>query len=396
MKAAFLVTNYNEHDAIAIYTKELRRKFDVSDVFAEQSASPAGTGIRTQYLRRLNWTLGTYLLEWKFGISAGWLNKLLVSARNRGYNRAVEELAQYDIVWLHWSMFSEFGEVFRRLAKLSRRPVLVFDYHGITPVKYADTRGKKFIMQKGFDFCGSPADAADICITHSEYTRAELAQNSSVRNTEIVYFFCPENPPVGDLPKALRGKTKNRKILLSFGRIARHKNLETVIRTVAQLRNPSLLYVIAGNDSRPSLRREKERLLQIAVDLGVEKQVIFTGEVSDAQKWRLYKEAYVYILASWHEGFGWPLIEVMSIPRPIIASRSGSIPEVVGAAALLFNPNSVSELVANLNSLIADPKIYEQYQQKSGQRSRAFTRSRFSKRIDQLIDLIKKTESKIN
>ena len=389
MKIAFLVTNYNDRDGIAIYVHELREKCSSSRVYAEQAAQTKDRGIETQYLRRQSWTLGTYLLEWKFGISFKWLDWLLNSWRERGYRKAVAKLSEFDAVWLQWSIFSEFGEIFYRLSKLRNRPVLIFDYHGITPPKFADTKGKRHIMQKALFAGGQAANVADIVITHSKYTRQELSRFSNVKNSEIVHFFYPAKPQVEKLPSAIMAKIKNKFVLLSFGRIARHKNLELVIRALAKINNLQLRYIIAGNDARPSLRREKERLLKIATELGVMEQIIFTGEVSEDLKWTLLNLADIYVLASFHEGFGWPLIEAMSIPCPVIASNRGAIPEIVADSALLFNPDSETELITQIKKITTDQDVYEHYVEKAKDRGREFTKAKFATRINQIFSLIK-------
>ncbi|RNI15808.1 glycosyltransferase family 1 protein [Methanohalophilus sp. RSK] len=69
----------------------------------------------------------------------------------------------------------------------------------------------------------------------------------------------------------------------------------------------------------------------------------------------LYKHAFCFVYPSIYEGFGIPPLEAMSVGCPVIASNVSSIPEVVGDAAILFNPHSEDELAAGIKSLYNNP-----------------------------------------
>jgi glycosyltransferase involved in cell wall biosynthesis len=70
----------------------------------------------------------------------------------------------------------------------------------------------------------------------------------------------------------------------------------------------------------------------------------------------LYKHAFCFVLPSLYEGFGIPLLEAMSMGCPVVASKASSIPEVVGNAAILFDPHSKEELIDAVESLYDDSK----------------------------------------
>jgi glycosyltransferase involved in cell wall biosynthesis len=70
----------------------------------------------------------------------------------------------------------------------------------------------------------------------------------------------------------------------------------------------------------------------------------------------LYKHAFCFVFPSLYEGFGIPPLEAMSMGCPVIASNASSIPEVVGDAAILFDPNSKEELIYAIKSLFDESK----------------------------------------
>ena len=84
-------------------------------------------------------------------------------------------------------------------------------------------------------------------------------------------------------------------------------------------------------------------------------KVTHLGYVPDADREALYARARVLVLPSHDEGFGLPVLEAMSAGIPVIASRRGALPEVVGDAGMLFDPDRPEELVASLEELLTDP-----------------------------------------
>lgn len=80
-------------------------------------------------------------------------------------------------------------------------------------------------------------------------------------------------------------------------------------------------------------------------ELNLEKTVIFTGLVSDADLLKLYQNARVFVFPSFYEGFGLPPLEAMGCGIPVVASNSSSIPEICGEGnAEFFDPHRVDEM----------------------------------------------------
>jgi glycosyltransferase involved in cell wall biosynthesis len=82
--------------------------------------------------------------------------------------------------------------------------------------------------------------------------------------------------------------------------------------------------------------------------LGISQKVIMTGYVSDAELVWLYRNCYANLYPSLFEGFGLPVLEGMQFGAPTITSRSTSIPEVSGDAAILLDPENVEDWAQNM------------------------------------------------
>ena len=88
-----------------------------------------------------------------------------------------------------------------------------------------------------------------------------------------------------------------------------------------------------------------------------QKDIIFTGYVSDEEVVRLTAAAHAFIYVSNFEGFGLPILEAMQCDVPVITSNTSSMPEVAGDAAILVNPESVEEITNALSQLAFDENL---------------------------------------
>jgi glycosyltransferase involved in cell wall biosynthesis len=85
-----------------------------------------------------------------------------------------------------------------------------------------------------------------------------------------------------------------------------------------------------------------------------EDEVRFTGHITDDEMIGLYKGALGFVFASYHEGFGLPILEAMAFDVPVIGSNISSIPEVIGNVHALFDPFSIPSISAAMHKLLTD------------------------------------------
>lgn len=104
-------------------------------------------------------------------------------------------------------------------------------------------------------------------------------------------------------------------VVLSVGEVNKNKNHELGIRALAQLKEtiPHLFYVIVGRG------RSMEALKKLSADLGVEKQVIFTGYRSDVPSF--YHMADLFFFPSHREGLSVVLMEAMASGLPVVCTK---------------------------------------------------------------------------
>jgi glycosyltransferase involved in cell wall biosynthesis len=160
----------------------------------------------------------------------------------------------------------------------------------------------------------------------------------------------------------------NYPFLLYVGRVSAHKNVVRTIEAFSALKTelakdckyPDLKLIIIGDDvsSHPDLRRTVRRS-------GVDKDVRFLGFVPIDILRIFYDAAKVFVFPSLYEGFGLPPLEAMAHGTPVVTSNTSSLPEVVGDAAVLVNPENVFEIMRGIHSALMDPVLRNQMKQRS-------------------------------
>jgi glycosyltransferase involved in cell wall biosynthesis len=99
----------------------------------------------------------------------------------------------------------------------------------------------------------------------------------------------------------------------------------------------------------------------------------FTGYVTDAERLRLYREASMLVVPSLDEGFGLPALEAMTLGVPVVAARRGALPEVVGEAGILVDPDDRKALSAAMERVLTDAATRCRLADAGVRRSAAFT-----------------------
>jgi glycosyltransferase involved in cell wall biosynthesis len=163
---------------------------------------------------------------------------------------------------------------------------------------------------------------------------------------------------------ARMGLTQEPYVLLPGG-LHYRKNAKLVLEAWPILREriPDLRLVIAGHcDPRYEHR---------AAALG--ESVLRTGFVDDSYLTALYSHARAVWFPSRYEGFGLPVLEAMACGAPVVASHCAAVPEIAGRAALLVDPDSVSDHVDAVASIIASSQLRADLQQRGKERAESFT-----------------------
>ena len=198
----------------------------------------------------------------------------------------------------------------------------------------------------------------------SNFTRTEIEKLFEIPpdQIEVVYNAIDERFLRGHASAADRELIAKRyqvtyPFLLYAGRVSPHKNVVRMIEAFSALKTelekdeayPNLKLIIIGDDlsGNPDLRRT-------VVRSGVQNDVRFLGFVPIEVLRIFYDEAKVFVFPSLYEGFGLPPLEAMAHGTPVVTSNVSSLPEVVGGAAVLVNPENVFEIMRALHRVLTD------------------------------------------
>ncbi len=135
---------------------------------------------------------------------------------------------------------------------------------------------------------------------------------------------------------------------ISVGGLEGHKNFETTANafiTLKQHRDVQLAVVGGGSDPWKNIYKD-------ALDKQGIKGVVFTGFVSREDLCILYAAASGLVFPSLYEGFGFPALEAMANGCPVVVSKTSSLPEVCGDAALYVEPKDVSAVAQAMLRLV--------------------------------------------
>ena len=165
-------------------------------------------------------------------------------------------------------------------------------------------------------------------------------------------------------PEAIRVKfgLREKRCILSVGRLVDRKGHDMVIRALPQILNkiPNAHYVIAGRGPHET------QLRKLVKDLNVEPQVTFAGYVSDGELGSYYALCDVFTMISREipekgdvEGFGIVYLEANLFGKPVVAGRSGGVPDAVldGQTGLMVDPDNPLDVANALIRLLLDPVL---------------------------------------
>lgn len=144
--------------------------------------------------------------------------------------------------------------------------------------------------------------------------------------------------------------------LLYVGNAYPHKNLNKLIeafKLVLNKRSDLRLVLVGGMDY---FYKRLINFLKINYkDLG--EKVIFTDDLKDEDLVQIYKNAELYIFPSLYEGFGLPPLEAMYFGIPVVSSDFTCLPEILGGAAVYFNPEDAKDMAGKINEVLENSDL---------------------------------------
>ncbi|MFH1039354.1 MAG: glycosyltransferase family 1 protein [PVC group bacterium] len=313
------------------------------------------------------------------------------------YARRWERYPNLQSVPVPWGIFSLAGQI--RIPSLIRKLGLdvfhstnyflplfisgtrtVSTIHDLIPLKFPHftPRAKKtrfhWIFRRVLIRC---ARRSDRIIAVSNHTRDDLTADLGVEGERIAVVYNGIDEQYRPLPEAESIRFCAEKLgsadpfLLYVGRFDPYKNVPGLIRAFAafcRTRSDRPRLVLAGP---PDPRYPEAR--ETVSSLGLGPRVTFLDGVDEEDLIPLYNGARILVLPSFYEGFGLPPLEAMACGTPVISSNRGSLPEIVGGAALLIDPGRDQEIAGAIEKLWDSEPLREELRKKGLARAREFS-----------------------
>jgi glycosyltransferase involved in cell wall biosynthesis len=216
-------------------------------------------------------------------------------------------------------------------------------------------------------------------ITLSQSTKRDLHHtwHLSPERVQVIYpgvapSFSPQSPLEIEGMRSRSGLDGD--YVLYVGSNKPHKNLLRLLKAwsmvtslYSRARRRTTL-VIAGSWDR---KYQSPRVLSDGLDAFA--SVRFLGPVSEADLIALYSGAKFFVFPSLYEGFGLPPLEAMACGSPVACSNTASLPEVVGEAAVTFDPTNVRAIAAAIGLLLEDQDLRQALRERGLEQARRFT-----------------------
>jgi glycosyltransferase involved in cell wall biosynthesis len=213
---------------------------------------------------------------------------------------------------------------------------------------------------------------ASLVLTGSRHSAGEISAKLGVAEERIrvtPYGVEDHFRPVAREPRWLRERFRIAgPYVLLVGTLEPRKNLAGAVRAFGEVHRqcPGHTLVIAGGAGWKSSAFEHV--------LGAsEAPVVRTGYVSDEDLVRLYSGADCFVFPSLSEGFGFPVLEAMACGAPVVSSDRTSLPELVGNAGLLVDPESPEQIAVQVVRVLGDPDLRARLREQGLQRAASFT-----------------------
>jgi glycosyltransferase involved in cell wall biosynthesis len=208
---------------------------------------------------------------------------------------------------------------------------------------------------------------ADYVQCISQYTRDRLLEYYPIKENQVFFTHLP----IDQRLQAGRGTTSQRPYFIYPANFWIHKNHEILLiayRIYRQTAKEPWDLVLTGNpDSR------SDEIKDLAKRLAIDASTQFLGHLDETSFAQVFAGAGALVYPSLHEGFGIPLVEAMRFRKPIICSRSTSIPEVAAEAAIYVDGRKPLELAAAMINLMENSALRDDLVMKGEERLKSFS-----------------------
>lgn len=221
---------------------------------------------------------------------------------------------------------------------------------------------------------------ADLIISISEYIKKTLVEKYGINPNKIKVVYNAKNTYMkSEVNKKYMINFKDKKIVLFAGRVTIQKGPEYFIYAAKKVLEyyKNVIFIMAGSGDMLN------RMIRLAAELGISKNMLFTGRYNMEQAPALYKSADCFVMPSVSEPFGIVPLEAMSNMAPCIISKQSGCSEVLGHV-LKVDFWDINEMANKIISILKYPVLHKQLKEKGKLEVENLT---WDKSIDKMINI---------
>lgn len=259
---------------------------------------------------------------------------------------------------------------------LNRNIKKVLTVHDLTPILFPEmhTRETNMTWRSSLKFIKNRTSVM-ICVSESTKNDCIKLLNIPEKRLRVIPLSADEQYKPLKNKKQIHDELKQEynidfPFILFVGTLEKRKNVPTLLKSFYKLKKSKVehkLVVVGGKGWKYT------KIFDLIEELNLKNEVIFTDYVSDEYLVKLYNAADLFVYPSLYEGFGLPPLEAMACGCPVITSNTSSLPEVVGDAGIMINPNDIDGLTESMLKILTDNQLREEMSRKSLERAKIFS-----------------------
>jgi len=227
------------------------------------------------------------------------------------------------------------------------------------------------------------AKNADHIITISENSKKDIIEYFGLNEDKVTVIpnVVNEKFYLKNIDQSLLNEVKDkynikRKYLLTTGGMEQVKNIKLLFEVMKR-----------GKNKDPEIFKNLElvitspKWLEKEIPKNISDNINFTGYIPEQDFPVLMSGAELFLFPSLYEGFGLPPLEAMAAETMVITSNASSIPEVVGEAGIMLDPNSSEPWIDTISSVLRDPNYKNKYISKGKENVEKFSRAKTAEEI---------------
>jgi glycosyltransferase involved in cell wall biosynthesis len=228
------------------------------------------------------------------------------------------------------------------------------------------------------------ASRAKTVVTCSNFSKGEISRFYGIEESKFLVLHAA----VSEGFQARTPQPEGPQYLLAVSSPAAHKNFNRMIQAFLSLRGfPDLQLRIVGAVTHIFANPDLQRLA------ARDPRIRFLGRLTDAELIEQYQGASAFVFPSLYEGFGIPPLEAQACGCPVVAANAASIPEVLQASALYFDPLDVSHMAAAMHRVLTDQPLREALRLHGLNNVERFSWDLSAQRLSQRIDSLLGTKA---